>query len=193
MTTDDTFLRAAKYETDDENDVLISRSTWSLKLSGLIAGVLLVIGRSASYGNITWSPAYHQASTPLMVIVSTKAPTNPLPAIPKTSPLADPAAISKRSAASEVITFSPGKNAEGGSGGDDGDQESSNTAGSGNGSHVAAGSDAGGTGQTPGQGTNGSHGSDAEADLSRPVARDSALACRIVEGDPVPRQLFHRM
>src|SRR2546428_3083798 len=57
VTTDHVFLRAAKYETDDETDVLISRSTWSLKLSGLIAGVLLVIGRSASYGNITWSPA----------------------------------------------------------------------------------------------------------------------------------------
>ena len=109
MATDHTFLRTANYDVDDETDGLISRSTWSLKLSGVIAGVLLVIGRSASYGAITWAPAYHHASAPLTVIVSTKTPANPLPAIPKTLPSADPAAISKQSAAYEVITFSPAR------------------------------------------------------------------------------------
>ncbi|MEO6797934.1 MAG: hypothetical protein ABI401_05315, partial [Candidatus Dormibacter sp.] len=148
MATDHTFLRTANYDVDDETDGLISRSTWSLKLSGLIAGVLLVIGRSASYGNITWAPAYHQASAPLMVIINTNAPAKPLPAIPKTLPSADPAAISRQSAAVEVITFSPGKNATGsddGEGGGNGD---------GNGSSQSAGdSHAGSAGSANGAST----------------------------------------
>ncbi|HEY8677310.1 MAG TPA: hypothetical protein VIN39_01595, partial [Candidatus Dormibacteraeota bacterium] len=111
MATDHTFLRTANYELDDESEALISRSTWSLKLSGLIAGVLLVIGRSASYGNITWTPAFHSASAPLTVIFSTSKSPAPAPPIPKTLPGVDPAAISKRSAASEIITFSPGRSA----------------------------------------------------------------------------------
>ena len=105
MATTHVFLRNARYQDDDEDDQLISRSTWSLKLSGLICGVLLIIGRSASYGNITWTPAYHPASSPLTVLVSQPAHPQPIPALPKTLPTTDPAAVSKRSAASEVVTF----------------------------------------------------------------------------------------
>ncbi|HYS00760.1 MAG TPA: hypothetical protein VET82_00245, partial [Candidatus Eisenbacteria bacterium] len=112
MGTTHIFLRTARYESDDEDDELISRSTWSLKLSGLVFGVLLVIGRSASYGNITWTPAFHHAGSPLTVVASPARP-QPIPAIPKTLPAPDWAAVSKRSAAQEVVTFSPGKNSEG--------------------------------------------------------------------------------
>src|SRR5439155_2454 len=82
-----------------------------LKLSGLVFAGLLVIGRSASYGNIQWTPTFHQADTPLVVIQTVKrSAPNPNP-IPKTLPSIDSAALSKRAAASEVIAFSAGKTA----------------------------------------------------------------------------------
>src|SRR5712671_5150291 len=100
--------------TSDDGEVLISRSTWSLRLSGLLFAGLLVVGRAASGGQIVWLPAYHANPTPLIVVINTSKPATP-PAVPKTLP--DPAAaISKKSAASEVITFSPGKNSGKGDG-----------------------------------------------------------------------------
>src|SRR5205807_1182840 len=94
---------------DDDSEVLISKATWPIKLSGIIAAGLLVIGRSASYGNVTWTPAFHPASSPLVVIINNVPKPAPLPAVPKTVPSVDPALISKRSAASEIIAFHPGK------------------------------------------------------------------------------------
>src|SRR5437879_11572627 len=100
--------------TIDDGEVLISRSSWPLRLSGLLFAGLLVVGRAASGGQIVWLPAYHANPTPLIVIINNSKPPAP-PAIPKTLP--DPAAaISKKSAASEVITFSPGKNSGKGDG-----------------------------------------------------------------------------
>ena len=52
MSTDGTLLRGIAYEQDGESDQLISRATWSLKLSGLVFAGLLVLGRSASSGNV---------------------------------------------------------------------------------------------------------------------------------------------
>ncbi|HYM50919.1 MAG TPA: hypothetical protein VET65_10175, partial [Candidatus Limnocylindrales bacterium] len=78
MTTANTFLRRNTYSRDDDGEELISKSTWSMRLSGIIAGVLLVIGRSASYGNITWQPAYHPATSGLVVIVKA-APSSKTP------------------------------------------------------------------------------------------------------------------
>ena len=95
---------------DDDSAALISKSSWPLKLSGVVFAGLLVIGRSASYGNITWTPTFHQAASPLVVTVNTSSKPVPPPSLPKTSP-ADPAALSKKSAASEIIQFSPGKTA----------------------------------------------------------------------------------
>src|SRR5436853_170888 len=100
------------YEQDGESDQLISKATWSLKLSGLVCGVLLVLGRSASSGNVVWNPTFHQSSAPLTVIVKNQVPSHPLPQVPKTIPNISNAALSKRAAASEVIAFSPGKNAD---------------------------------------------------------------------------------
>jgi len=95
---------------DDDSEALISKSTWSLKISGLVFAGLLVLGRSASYGQITWTPTFHQAGSPLVVTISTAPRPVPPPTIPKISP-ADPGAMSKKSAASEIVKFSPGKNA----------------------------------------------------------------------------------
>src|SRR5438552_18523701 len=95
------------YEQDGESDQLISKSTWSLKISGLVCGVLLVLGRSASYGNVTWTPVYHAPSSPLVVLIVEKpskalAPPSPkLPSIDATSP-------KMRAASEEVATFSAG-------------------------------------------------------------------------------------
>src|SRR5256712_5085610 len=100
------------YEQDGESDQLISKATWSLKLSGLVCGVLLVLGRSASSGNVVWNPTFHQASAPLTVVVKNQTPYHPLPQVPKTIPNISNAALSKRAAASEVIAFSPGRNAD---------------------------------------------------------------------------------
>ena len=100
------------YEQDGESDQLISRATWSLKLSGLVFAGLLVLGRSASSGNVVWNPTFHGASSPLVVVLKAQAPQNPVPPIPKTAPNIDNAALSKRAAASEVIAFSAGKNAD---------------------------------------------------------------------------------
>src|SRR2546423_12552053 len=100
------------YEQDGESDQLISKATWSLNLSGLVCGVLLVLGRSASSGNVVWNPTFHQSSAPLTVIVKNQVPSHPLPQVPKTIPNISNAALSKRAAASEVIAFSPGKNAD---------------------------------------------------------------------------------
>src|SRR5437899_3679588 len=99
------------YAYEDESDALISKSTWPLKLSGLVFAGLLLIGRSASYGNVTWTPTYHSAFSPL--IVQTGGQPRPAPAIPKVRTI-DAAALSKPSAAEEVVTFSAG-NAAGGS------------------------------------------------------------------------------
>ncbi|TMF23521.1 MAG: hypothetical protein E6I31_05380, partial [Chloroflexi bacterium] len=112
MSTDGTLLRRMAYEQDGESDQLISKATWSLKLSGLVCGVLLVLGRSASSGNVVWNPTFHQSSAPLTVIVKNQVPSHPLPQVPKTIPNISNAALSKRAAASEVIAFSPGKNAD---------------------------------------------------------------------------------
>src|ERR1700736_5333996 len=95
---------------EDESDVLISKATWTLKLSGLVFAGLLVIGRSASYGNVTWTPTFPPAGAPLIVLSTSHG--NPLPASTKYKGV-DPAAISKRSAATEVVVFDPGKGGDG--------------------------------------------------------------------------------
>src|SRR5438552_1408991 len=92
-----------------DSEALISKSTWSLKLSGLVFAGLLVLGRSASYGNVTWTPTLHPASLPLTVIHSQRAPAPSTPNY-RTS---DPADLSKPAAAEEVIAFSPGNSAGG--------------------------------------------------------------------------------
>ena len=118
---------------DDDSAALISKSSWPLKLSGIVFAGLLVIGRSASYGNITWTPTLHQAGSPLIVTINTGSKPVPPPSLPKTSP-ADPAALSKKSAASEIIQFSPGKNSVGDDDGSNGSgQTPGGASGSGNG------------------------------------------------------------
>jgi hypothetical protein len=115
VSTDSTLPRAVFYAeqpAETESEALISKATWSLKLSGLVCGVLLVIGRSASYGNVTWNPTYHAASAPLVVVMHTQSSQHPTPPVPKTLPNINNALLSKRSAASEVIAFSPGRNAD---------------------------------------------------------------------------------
>src|SRR5437867_4691935 len=94
---------------EDDTEALISKSTWSLKFSGLIFAGLLIIGRSASYGNITWTPTFHQANSPLVVVEVLKSSAPPRAPVPKTLPSIDAAAMSKRAAAAEVISFSPGR------------------------------------------------------------------------------------
>src|SRR5256712_1353952 len=100
--------------TSDDGEVLISRSSWPLRLSGLLFAGLLVVGRAASGGQIVWLPAYHANPTPLIVVINQPKPGTPAtpttPALPKSLPGNPAAAISKKSAASEVVTFSPGKN-----------------------------------------------------------------------------------
>src|ERR1700730_13744319 len=101
--------------TADDGEVLISRSSWPLRLSGLLFAGLLVVGRAASGGQIVWLPAFHANPTPLIVVINQTKPGTP-PSLPKTIPGDPAAAISKKSAASEVITFSPGKTSGSGEG-----------------------------------------------------------------------------
>src|ERR1700736_4270754 len=101
---------------EDESDVLISKATWTLKLSGLVFAGLLVIGRSASYGNVTWTPAYHAASSPLVVLVA--GSQKPAPVVPKLGNV--DGLMSKASAANEVIVFHPGNSGDGQDGNGDG-------------------------------------------------------------------------
>ncbi len=108
MTTTITPARNHAYE-DDDSEVLISKATWPLKLTGLLFAGMLVIGRSASYGNITWTPAYHSAISPLVVVHQSDG-SAPAPAVPKSVPLTDPGALSKRTAADEIVSFAPGSN-----------------------------------------------------------------------------------
>jgi len=61
-------VNRAVYDTVD-SEVLISKSTWPLKLSGFVFAGLLIVGRSASYGDVTWTPTYHAASSPLQVLI----------------------------------------------------------------------------------------------------------------------------
>src|SRR3981081_1977861 len=116
---------------DDDGDVLISKSTWSLKLSGLIFAGLLVLGRSASYGNLTWSATFHPASTPLTVIQGATKP-HPIPATPKNVGGLDAAALSKRSAASEVVVFNPGNSNDEKDGNGNGDSHEDSNGGNAN-------------------------------------------------------------
>src|SRR2546423_2881319 len=100
----------------DSAEALISKSTWPLKVSGLVFAGLLVLGRSASYGNVTWTPTYHGPGSPLIVQTS-GVPAAPAKPIPRS---ADPAALGRQSAADEVVTFHPGNSGDGedGEGGD---------------------------------------------------------------------------
>src|ERR1700738_3279283 len=129
---------AGRYAMDD-SEVLISKATWTLKLSGLVFAGLLIVGRSASYGNITWSPAHHSAASPLVVEVAHR--NAPAPSLP-TLRGSDPAALSKPSAADERVAFSPGTSGdgEGGHSGDGGNSggDHHDAQGSGHGSGNAA-------------------------------------------------------
>src|ERR1700687_5696129 len=107
--------RNPAYLPDDSED-LISKSTWPLKLSGLVFAGLLVIGRSASYGNVTWTPAYHAASSPLVVQLA--GSEKPAPFVPKLGNI--DGLMNKASAANEVIAFHPGNSGDGGEGGGSG-------------------------------------------------------------------------
>ena len=103
----------------DESEVLISKSTWPLKLSGLLFAGLLVIGRSASYGNVTWTPSFHAAESPL--IVQLAGSRKPAPAIPNLG-ISVPAVMTKAAVAEEVVAFHPGNSGDGEDGnGDKGD------------------------------------------------------------------------
>src|ERR1700682_2980354 len=95
---------------DGELEVLISKSTWSLKLSGLIFAGLLVVGRSASYGNVTWTPTFHAAGSPLIVQASGHPAPAPAPPALRTDVAG---AMSKPSAAHEVVVFNPGNSGDG--------------------------------------------------------------------------------
>jgi len=111
VSTDTTLLRPFAYQQDDESEYLISKANWPLKLSGLVFAGLLVLGRSASSGNVVWNPTLHAAGSPLVVVLKVQAPQHPVPQVPKL-PSIDSAALSKRAAANEVIAFSAGKNSD---------------------------------------------------------------------------------
>src|SRR2546423_55665 len=119
----------------DSAEVLISKSTWPLKVSGLVFAGLLVLGRSASYGNVTWTPTYHGPGSPLIV------QTSGVPAAPAKPILrsADPAALGRQSAADEVVTFHPGNSGDGEDGEGGGGDHHSNSGENGH-NDVAAGS-----------------------------------------------------
>src|SRR5712692_3807022 len=93
----------------DDSEVLISRSTWSLKLSGLVFAGLLVIGRSASYGNVSWTPTFHAAGSPLVVQLA--GSQKRAPEVPKIGSI--DAVMNKASAANEVVVFHPGNSDDG--------------------------------------------------------------------------------
>src|SRR5881227_1135402 len=110
VATDRLVLRGRAYLRDDGSEELISKSTWALKATGLLFGALLVVGRTASAGNIVWNPTHHSATTPLLVIsAAVQKSGQPSRQAPKSPPCSDPAALAKRAAAHEVIAFSPGK------------------------------------------------------------------------------------
>src|SRR5438270_188576 len=115
VATDRLFLRGRAYLRDDGSEELISKSTWALKATGLLFGALLVVGRTASAGNIVWNPTHHSATTPLLVIsAAAQKSGQPSRQAPKSPPGSDPAALAKRAAAHEVIAFSPGKDSSDG-------------------------------------------------------------------------------
>src|SRR5260370_16644812 len=87
----------------DDSEVLISKAMWTLKVSGLVFAGLLVIGRSASYGNVTWTPAYHAASSPLVVQVA--GSQKPAPVVPKVGNV--DGLMSKASPPHKVLTSHP--------------------------------------------------------------------------------------
>src|SRR4029077_6125900 len=99
----------------DESEELIPKSPCPLKLSGVVFAGLLVIGRSASYGNVTWTPAYHAASSPLVVQLAGSQKAAPV--VPKFGNV--DGLMSKASAATEVIVFHPGNSGDGGDGNGD--------------------------------------------------------------------------
>src|SRR5437868_7093020 len=96
-----------------DSEQLISKSTWPLKLSGFVFAGLLVVGRSASYGDVTWTPTFHPAS-PLQVITMTNSKPAPSTPVPKTNGNTDASAAVKRSAADEVVVFNAGDSGDGG-------------------------------------------------------------------------------
>src|SRR2546421_5225072 len=115
VATDRLFLRGRAYLRDDGSEELISKSTWALKATGLLFGALLVVGRTASAGNIVWNPTHHSATTPLLVIsAAAQKSGQPSRQAPKSPPGSDPAALAKRAAAHEVVAFSPGKDSNDG-------------------------------------------------------------------------------
>ena len=109
MTSSVASPRNAAYFSGD-SEVLISKSTWPLKLSGLLFAGLLVIGRSASYGNVTWTPTFHEASSPLVVeLAASRKPAPPMPNLGSGTP----AILTKAAAAEEVVAFHPGNSGDG--------------------------------------------------------------------------------
>src|SRR2546425_6931990 len=124
-------VNRAVYDTVN-SEVLISKSTWPLKLSGFVFAGLLIVGRSASYGDVTWTPAYHAASSPLQILVVGKSNPPPNTPVPKSNGNIDPSAAVKRSAAEEVLAFNAGDSGEGGDGGGhDGNHSHDGTSGGG--------------------------------------------------------------
>jgi len=106
-------LRRPAAEFDDGFDALLTKSTWPLKLSGVLCAGMLVLGRTAVSGTISSVPA-SPTSTPSAAVLHQEASRpDPGPALPKTRPYLDPAALSKRMEAVEVITFSPGNSSDG--------------------------------------------------------------------------------
>jgi len=103
------FLRQGSYVEDDDAQTLVSKSSWTLKATGILFGALLLAGRTASSGAIVWTPTYHPASTPLNVIATPASKSGaPSRQPPKSSPGSDSAALAKRAAAYEVVAFSAG-------------------------------------------------------------------------------------
>ena len=154
-------VNRAVYDTVD-SEVLISKSTWPLKLSGFVFAGLLIVGRSASYGDVTWTPTYHAASSPLQVLMVGKSSPSPNTPVPKSNGNIDPSSAVKRSAAEEVLAFNAGDSGEGGDGGGhDGNHSHDGKSGGGdqsksqhsneNDSHGSAHTGAAGTGSGSGQ------------------------------------------
>src|SRR2546428_5648950 len=124
-------VNRAVYDSVD-SEALLSKSTWPLKLSGFVFAGLLIVGRSASYGDVTWTPAYHAASSPLQILVVGKSNPPPNTPVPKSNGNIDPSAAVKRSAAEEVLAFNAGDSGEGGDGGGhDGNHSHDGTSGGG--------------------------------------------------------------
>src|SRR5207245_2906918 len=126
----------------DDSEVLISKSTWPLKLSGLLFAGLLVIGRSASYGDLTWTPTYHEAESPLVVeLAGSRKPAPPVPNLGAGAP-----AIMTKAAAAEEVVFHPGISGDGGgTDGHDAQGSANSAAGSGHGSGAASAANASST------------------------------------------------